>query len=179
MPKHYHRWVHKRSTNGMRTYTRMVERECDICGLLSFKTLPLNVPTLNKNTHNKNCIKENFSSIRKLQDKIGNLMNELVNAVYRIEGKHYKADLAIVPVNDRSAAQAHIGDKCYSGSRASLEKEKRDELERDITSALEADRLDEAHSLLEQLRSMSSRDTLVVARLESSLATLRLLSVKE
>jgi len=127
MFKHYHRWVHKRSTNGMLAYTRMVERECDICGLLSFKTLPIPVATLNKNTHNKDCIKENFSSIRRLQDKIGNLMNELVNAVYRIEGKHYKADLAIVPVETRKAAKAHIGAKNYTGSRMQMAYEEDEE----------------------------------------------------
>jgi len=127
MTKHKHRWVHKRSTNGMRAYTRMVERECDICGVRSWKTLPIPVATLNKfyGSSDKHCVKESYSSIRRLQDKIGNLLNEYINAIYRIEGKNYKADLTIVPVENRTAAKAFIGSKNYTGSRlqASLEED--------------------------------------------------------
>lgn len=122
MTKHKHRWVHKRSTNGMRAYTRMVERECDICGVRSWKTLPIPVATLNKfySSSDKHCVKESYSSIRRLQDKIGNLLNEYINAIYRIKGENYCAVLDIDPVETRGQATVIFSSRSavdYTGSR--------------------------------------------------------------
>lgn len=121
MTKHKHRWVHKRSTNGMRAYTRMVERECDICGVRSWKTLPISVATLNKFYSSfSSCQKETDSYLIRLQDKIGNLLNEYINAIYRIKGENYCAVLDIDPVETRGQATVIFSSRSavdYTGSR--------------------------------------------------------------
>lgn len=118
--KHKHRWVHKRSFPcSLREYKRTVERECDICSKVSLKILPLEVPVLDTTLldDGKTCSKENISYIHKLQDKIGYMLNEYVNAVYRIEGKYLKAETKLTFVGSRIESTVHLGSRIYTGSR--------------------------------------------------------------